>query len=72
MPIREYVQQHKRFVIAGIAIVGLLVIAGWAYKGRSNQPSYLTAPVTRGDISAVVQATGTINPLTTVPVGSYV
>jgi HlyD family secretion protein len=72
MPIREYVQQHKRLVTIAAVAIALLVVAGWAYKGRSNQATYLTAPVTRGDISAVVQATGTINPLTTVPVGSYV
>src|SRR5690349_23865146 len=29
-------------------------------------------PVRQGNITAIVQSTGTINPLTTVPVGSYV
>ncbi len=72
MAIQDYVQQHKRLVTVGIIAIALLVIVGWAYKGRSNQATYLTAAVTRGDISSVVQATGTINPLTTVPVGSYV
>src|SRR5207244_7538673 len=37
-----------------------------------EDPKYLTADVQRGSITSVVQATGTINPLTTVPVGSYV
>lgn len=32
----------------------------------------MTARVERGSITSAVQATGTINPLTTVPVGSYV
>lgn len=72
MPIRDYVQQHKRLVTLGAVAVALLVVVGWAYKGRSSQPTYLTAAVARGDIYSVVQATGTINPLTTVPVGSYV
>ena len=42
------------------------------YRARSSEVKYLTAPVRRGDIIASVQATGTINPLTTIPVGSYV
>ena len=33
---------------------------------------YFTAKVEQGDISQVVQATGTINPCNTVPVGSVV
>ncbi len=41
-------------------------------RGRADTPQYTTAPVDRGAITAVVQATGTINPVTTVPVGSYV
>jgi HlyD family secretion protein len=72
MPIRDYYQQHKSLVIIAIIILVALVAGGYIYKGRSTQVSYLTAPVTQGDIRAVVQATGTINPLTTVPVGSYV
>jgi HlyD family secretion protein len=32
----------------------------------------MTAKVGRGNITSIVQATGTINPLTTAPVGSYV
>ena len=72
MPIRDYYQQHKRLVIIAGLILVALIAGGYAYKGRSTQVSYLTASVTKGDIRAVVQATGTINPLTTVPVGSYV
>ncbi len=38
----------------------------------SGKPRYLTLPVKRGPLTATVEATGTINPLTTVPVGSSV
>lgn len=51
----------------------ILLLGGFTYyKTRSKDPTYTTATVRRGDIHATVQATGTINPLTTVPVGSYV
>ena len=72
MPIRDYISNHKKLLTIGLIAVALLLVAGFAYKGRGDQPKYLTAEVTTGNISAVVQATGTINPLTTVPVGSYV
>src|SRR6516225_2695500 len=41
-------------------------------RSHADRPNYLTATVEQGNITSVVQATGTINPLTTVPVGSYV
>jgi len=72
MAMRDYIQQHKKSVAVVAILVVLLLVGGWAYKGRSAAPVYLTASVGRGDIFSVVQATGTINPLTTVPVGSYV
>ena len=72
MAIGNYYRQHKKIVtVAGIAVVAL-VTAGMVRRAWSGDPKYLTAQVQRGDITAVVQATGTINPLTTVPVGSYV
>ena len=71
MNIREY-QNHKKLVaLSAIALVVLLT-AGMVLRARSGNGKFLTATVQRGDITAVVQATGTINPLTTVPVGSYV
>jgi|SRR5579863_13368 len=72
MPMGQYYQEHKRLVtLVGIGLVALLT-AGMVMRARSGETKYLTAKVQHGDITAVVQATGTINPLTTVPVGSYV
>ncbi len=72
MSLRESYQTHKRtYIIGGVCLV--LILAGWYYfKGRDAAPKFTTVTVRRGNITAVVQATGTINPLTTVPVGSYV
>jgi HlyD family secretion protein len=71
MSLRESYTKHKK---AYITIGCLVVLFGlWLYvRGRSSAPKYTTAVVRRGNITSVVQATGTINPLTTIPVGSYV
>jgi HlyD family secretion protein len=72
MAIQDYYKNHKKTVtLAAIAVV-VLVTVGMVVKSRSAQAKYLTATVQQGDVTAAVQATGTINPLTTVPVGSYV
>jgi HlyD family secretion protein len=49
---------------AGVGIV-------W-WRGRSAPAQYLTAPVTRGSIVRAIIATGTVDPVVTVQVGSYV
>jgi len=72
MAIREYYEHHKRLVLLGAIALATLVTVGMVVRARSGGPRYMTAIVQRGDITAAVQATGTINPLTTVPVGSYV
>ncbi len=57
----------------GIAalILALAGALGWRYRG-SGEVQYYTAQVERGSISQVVQATGTINAVVSVQVGSQV
>ena len=59
-----------------VAIVILLVAAGavgaYYYKGRKTDPKIVTAPITRGDIVQTVGATGTLEAVQTVQVGSQV
>ena len=52
----------------------LILILGGAYyyRRRSKKVKYITATARTGDTIAAVQATGTINSLTRVAVGSYV
>jgi HlyD family secretion protein len=58
-------------VIACVLCVG--VISGFfLWRAQAKTVKYATQPVRRGDISSAVQATGTINPITTVPVGSFI
>jgi HlyD family secretion protein len=52
--------------------VALMLWFGYITVGTRPTAQYFTAKVENGDISQVVQATGTINPVNTVPVGSVV
>lgn len=72
MRMGDYYQKNRRMVLLGAIGLAALLAFGWAFRHRSDAPAYLTARVERGNITSVVQATGTITPLTTVPVGSYV
>src|SRR5512143_3220044 len=53
-----------------MAILTLLTALVFSCKG--DAPAYRTEPVTRGDILATVTATGTVNAVTTVQVGTQV
>jgi len=58
-----------------IVVVAGAVIGGgvWHFKhGKSDAPEYQTEPVERGELTQVVTATGTLNPVVNVTVGSQV
>src|SRR2546428_9522299 len=57
-------------VLAALGVFGYLVL-GWTHRSAGG-PEYVTAPVDRGAITPTVAATGTVNPVTTVQVGTYV
>ena len=48
------------------------ILAFYLLRGRGGETRYITAPVTSGPILRTVIATGTVNPVSTVQVGSYV
>jgi HlyD family secretion protein len=62
-----------KFALA-LSLLALLVTAGWASLGyiwgRPNGAKYRTAVVERGEIFAYVSATGTLNPVIMVQVGT--
>ncbi len=63
----------KRFVPWLPVIVGLLVVAAVLRQcSNGGAASYQTATITRGPITQAVTATGTLNPVVTVQVGSQV
>ena len=61
---------HRAMLVA--PPVALILWVGYITVGARTTAQYFTAKVEQGDISQVVQATGTINPVNTVPVGSVV
>ena len=58
--------------LALTAVVAAVAIFAAFSLGRNDSPQYFTAKAERGDIHDVVEATGTVNAVTTVQVGSQV
>jgi HlyD family secretion protein len=61
----------RHWLMASLIVVAFAIFAAFRFKG-SEQPKYFTTKVDRGNISQLVEATGTINAVTTVQVGSQV
>src|SRR5438477_242065 len=64
-------RKTKTWLGAAVAVVIIVIIGWWMFR-PANKTEYFTASVSRGDIREVVEATGTINAVTTVQVGSQV
>jgi HlyD family secretion protein len=62
----------RRIVIAVLVLGVLAALAARWMGGGNGSPEYVVERVDRGPISAAVTATGTVNPVTTVQVGTYV
>src|SRR5277367_4438516 len=73
MGLKDTYAVNRKKIWMGGAVCLLAIVGGWYYwKGRTPAVKYVTATVHRGNLTASVQATGTLNALTTIPVGSYV
>jgi HlyD family secretion protein len=73
MRLPGFLTEHKKLVTVAVILLVVAGIASGAVFGRKPAgPTYMTVPVRRGNLTASVQATGTVNPLTTAPVSSYV
>jgi HlyD family secretion protein len=60
-------------VAGGVALLLLgLAAAGWWATHREAPVHYTTAPIVRGPVTRTVTATGTVNPVLTIIVGTYV
>ena len=64
----------KKIIWAVVAIVAVLLIGFWFFSSpaETQRMSVMTAPVTRGDVSESITATGAIEPVTEVEVGTQV
>ena len=63
---------RRSHALAGLGVLMLAALAFFVLRGRTAAVRYVTAPVTRGDVLDVVGATGTLQAVTTVQVGSQV
>jgi HlyD family secretion protein len=61
----------KRWLILIAVVLVVVVLAAFVFN-RGDSVQYFTSPVERGDVRQVVEATGTINAVTSVQVGSQV
>jgi HlyD family secretion protein len=61
----------RNLLILAAVVVAIAIFAAFKLKG-GNEQQYFTSKVEKGDIRQVVDATGTINAVTTVQVGSQV
>lgn len=69
---RSFYGSHRRLtMVGGLAAAAVLVLAALGFNRRGDV-QYFGAEVEEGDIQAIVNATGTINAVTTVLVGSQV
>jgi HlyD family secretion protein len=64
-----------RRVLLAVGAALLLAVGAWAYRQRHAEPAeepYVSAVLERGPVTAVVTATGVVEPVSTVQVGTYV
>jgi HlyD family secretion protein len=67
--------RHVNWKLIGILAAGTAVVGGGAVYWLANRavpPQYVTTPVTQGDVLSTITASGSVNPVVVVSVGTYV
>jgi HlyD family secretion protein len=68
--VKSFLGKKRRLAVVAVA-VALVALAGfWFYGGRADAAEYMTARAERGNLRNTVTATGTLQAVTTVQVGS--
>jgi HlyD family secretion protein len=62
----------KKIIIGGIILIAVAAAAFFLLRNKNGEVKFRTEKVTKGDIEMAVTATGTVNPVTTVLVGTQV
>ncbi|MBI2955914.1 MAG: efflux RND transporter periplasmic adaptor subunit [Acidobacteria bacterium] len=70
--LQNFYRRHRRLAVLAVVVAAGGAGFAWFSGGGPAEVQYFTAPVEQGDILAVVNATGTINAVTTVQVGTQV
>jgi HlyD family secretion protein len=65
-------KRHRRLLLPVAGALALALAAGWSFRSKPEQALWTPAPVERGDVAKTVSATGRIQALTTVQVGTQV
>ncbi|HWN08473.1 MAG TPA: efflux RND transporter periplasmic adaptor subunit [Pyrinomonadaceae bacterium] len=67
---KKLISKKKHLIIGGAGLAVLGVLAYFYWGNQSSAPQYMTAKVERGNLRNTVTATGTLQAVTTVQVGS--
>jgi HlyD family secretion protein len=65
-------RRFRQVALISLAAIVLVIALFAVFGGGNGGVAYRTDPVTRGDVQKNVTATGTVNPVTTVQVGTQV
>jgi len=73
-PASARLHSRQSWIIGGLLGTALVVAIGvlWWLMSAGDHVRYTTAAVTRGPVTPTVSATGTVNPVLTIIIGSYV
>jgi Biotin-lipoyl like len=71
-PINQQQEMKRFFPIFAVAALLLILLVVVRQCGQTNAAKYQTTTITRGPLTEVVTATGTLNPVVNVQVGSQV
>ena len=59
-------------LVSGMIVVALAAALAWRLLDKPAPPKYVTTSAAKGDVARTVVTTGSVNPVVTVQVGSYV
>ncbi len=68
----QRIRIHSRWVVVALLVFAAAAALTWWSTHRSAPVHYVTVPAARGTITRTAAATGTVNPVLTIIVGSYV
>src|SRR5262249_48199479 len=65
-------RRRRWLLLFVVCLLPIATLLAWRWMRHGTAVEYVTAPVTRGDVTRAITASGTVNPQTTGQVGTYV